>query len=176
MQPTLVLDHAFRPHRVVSWQTAVTMLFGDKVEVVESYDNELRAVSIVIKMPAVVRLLSRVRGEKRAVRFSRLNVLTRDRYACQYCGRTPGVRHLNYDHVVPRSLGGKTTWTNIVMACFACNGHKANRTPEQAGMQLRRAPVKPTSLPIPMLRLDPAMPVPDRWANYLYWGGALEQD
>jgi len=44
---------------------------------------------------------------------------------------------------VPRDVGGKTNWENIVTACVRCNSRKANRLPEQAGMTLRRAPAKP---------------------------------
>lgn len=82
---TLVLDQGYQPHRIVSWQRAVEMIFTDKVEVVEEYDEDIRSVSITIKMPAVVRLLHKVRGRKKAVKFSRINVMTRDSFSCQYC-------------------------------------------------------------------------------------------
>ncbi|MCZ2109143.1 MAG: hypothetical protein LC118_06205 [Dehalococcoidia bacterium] len=83
---TLVLDQGYQPHRIVSWQRAVHMIFDGKVEVVSEYDDEIRSISITIKMPAVVRLLSRVRGRKQMVKFSRINVATRDGFTCQYCG------------------------------------------------------------------------------------------
>ena len=108
MARTLVLDLGYQPLRIVSWQRAVTMLFEGKVEVVEEYDEDIRSVSVTIKMPAVVRLLRALRGRKKAVKFSRINVMTRDRFRCQYCGLQLPMSRLNYDHVVPRSQNSKT--------------------------------------------------------------------
>ena len=88
---------------------------------------------------------------KRGVKFSRNNVFARDDFRCQYCGARKSARELNYDHVVPRVQGGKTVWENIVASCYDCNGMKRGRTPEQAGMKLLRAPVKPRSLPMTTL-------------------------
>lgn len=174
---TLVLDNTYRPHAVVGWQRATTLLFLGKVEVVEVYaDRELRAVSLRIAMPAVVRLLVRIRGRKGGVRFSRLNILTRDGWRCQYCGVRKVVSELSYDHVVPRAQGGKTTWENIVTCCHECNAKKADRTPERAGMRMRTQPIRPSSLPITLLRLEPHTPVPAPWTSYVYWTGKLEAD
>jgi 5-methylcytosine-specific restriction endonuclease McrA len=80
---------------------------------------------------------------RREIRFSRRNVYLRDAHTCQYCGRVFREEELNLDHVVPRDVGGKTNWENIVTACVRCNSRKANRLPEQAGMSLRRPPAKP---------------------------------
>jgi len=173
---TLVLDQGYQPHRIVSWQRAVGLLFEGKVEVVEEYEDELRSVSITIRMPAVVRLLRALRGRKRAVKFSRMNVATRDDFRCQYCGEKHPLRRLTYDHVVPRSQGGRTCWENVVMACYECNARKSADTPEQAGMRLLKKPVKPKWLPIIAFRIDPACSVPEAWANWLYWHGTLEED
>lgn len=172
---TLVLDHGYQPHRIVSWQRAVIMLFDGKVEIVEEYDEPIRSVSITIKMPAVVRMLRAVRGRRRAIKFSRINVATRDDFRCQYCGGKFPLRRLTYDHVVPRSQGGRTAWDNIVMACYPCNEAKRNRTPEQAGMKLRKQPVKPSWLPVIAFHVDATHSIPDAWANWLYWHGALEE-
>jgi len=174
MPSTLVLTREYSPHRIVSWQDAVTDLFAGRCEVVESYDTDLRSTSLVIKCPAVVRLLDAIPGGKRAVKFSRINILTRDKFMCLYCGRGPlAARDLTYDHVLPRCQGGRTEWTNIVSACRPCNGRKEGRTPAQAGMSLRRAPVRPAWLPITMLRLDAVGRVPKEWQAY--WTVALEQ-
>lgn len=172
---TLVLDQGYQPHRIVSWQRAVVMLFDGKVEVVEEYDEDIRSVSITIKMPAVVRMLRAIRGRKRAVKFSRINVATRDDFRCQYCGDKLPLRRLTYDHVVPRSQGGRTTWENVVMACYDCNEQKSDRTPRQARMHLKKQPVKPSWLPVIAFRIDPACSIPEAWANWLYWHGALEE-
>lgn len=175
MQRTLVLDQGYVPHRIVSWQRAVIMLFDGKVEVVEEYDEDIRSVSITIKMPAVVRLLQRVRGKKQAVKFSRINVATRDAFTCQYCGQKQTLSKLTYDHVVPRSQGGMTRWENIVMACYPCNEGKRDRTPAQAGMKLRKQPVKPAYMPVVTMRFDLGKSYPDAWASWVYWNGALEE-
>ena len=175
MTRTLVLDPGYQPHRIVSWQRAVTMLFEGKVEVIEEYDQDIRSVSITIKMPAVVRLLRRIRGRKKAVKFSRINVMTRDKFRCQYCGRKLPMRQLNYDHVVPRSRGGRTVWENIVTSCYRCNDRKGGRTPAEAGMRLRTRPVKPRSLPFVTLRFNTES-IPDAWASWVYWQGELEGD
>ena len=173
MSRTLVLDPGYQPHRIVTWQRAVTMLFEGKVEVVEEYDEDIRSVSITIKMPAVVRLLRAIRNRKKAVKFSRINVMTRDKFRCQYCGRRLPMSKLNYDHVVPRSRGGRTVWENIVTACYPCNDRKGDRLPREAGMRPLTKPVKPRSLPIIALRVD-TRSIPDAWASWLYWQGELE--
>ncbi len=172
---TLVLDQGYQPHRIVSWQRAITLLFAGKVEVVEEYEDEVRSVSIAIRMPAVVRLLRKLRGRKHGVKLSRMNVATRDGFRCQYCGVKHPLSRLTYDHVVPRSRGGRTTWDNIVMACAACNAAKADRTPAEAGMRLRARPAKPAWLPVIAFRIDPACSIPDAWANWVYWHGTLDE-
>jgi 5-methylcytosine-specific restriction endonuclease McrA len=169
----LVLTQQYQPHKIISWQRAITLMFGDKVEVLETYDEEISSVSITIKMPSVIRLLRAVRGSKRVVKFSRINILTRDQFRCQYCGQKFEMKALSYDHVVPRSQGGRTTWENVVVACTPCNSRKGDRTPERAGMKLRTRPAKPTSLPISMLRFD-RRDVHDTWATYVFWKGELE--
>ena len=137
---TLVLSQGFEPVRVVSWQRALTLLFLGKVEVLEEYDRDVKATSIVIKIPAVVRLLRAFRRHPRPVRFSRINIYGRDEYRCQYCGIKGGVFDLTIDHILPRSRGGRTVAENLCAACFACNQRKGNRTPEEARMPLLTNP------------------------------------
>lgn len=176
MYSTLVLDPAYRPHKVVPWQRAVTLLFAGRVEVVEEYDAEIRSVSVVLRVPAVVRLVGKLRKSKVAIRFSRQNILTRDKFTCQYCGQKKPQSKLNYDHVIPRSHGGKTNWENVVASCYPCNDRKANRTPQQAGMRLLTAPKKPDFLPLHVLRFAPGVSLPDKWASYVYWTGPLDEE
>lgn len=172
---TLVLDQGYQPHRVIDWKRAICMLFEGKVEVIEEYDEEIRSVTIVIKMPAVVRLLRKVTRRK-SIKFSRMNVAARDKFRCQYCKRKLPLRKLTYDHVVPRSKGGKTRWENIVSACYPCNERKSNKTPEEAGMKLLREPEKPRSLPVVALNMDAHASIPDQWASWVFWHGGLDQD
>lgn len=172
---TLVLDLSYRPVDVVHWTDAITMLFSDKVEVIEEYEHEVRSTYMVIRVPAVVRLLRRFRRDKKPVRFSRVNIYARDGYRCQYCGDRCKMGELTYDHVMPRSRGGRTEWTNIVSACSTCNGRKGGRTPEQAGMKLLKKPVQPEAMPAMLIRLSRES-TPTEWSSYLYWTGELESD
>jgi 5-methylcytosine-specific restriction endonuclease McrA len=107
------------------------------------------------------------------VAFSRRNVFKRDHYTCQYCNVQPGTEELSIDHVIPRSHGGTSTWENCVLACVACNKRKADRTPQQAGMKLRRPPVHPTWKPLYAAhRVRIAS-----WAKFIseaYWNVELE--
>ena len=144
---TLLLTPWMMPHKIIPWQTAVTMSFLGKVDVLEEYDEDIRSPTLAIKTPAVVRLKRPIGGMKRGVKFSRVNVFSRDDFRCQSCGTKRAVHELNYDHVVPRVQGGKTVWENIVTSCYDCNAQKRGRTPDQAGMKLLRAPVKPKALP-----------------------------
>ena len=170
---TLLLSQSYEPIKIISWQRAITLLFLGKVEVVEEYAHDVRSVTIVIKIPAVVRLLRAFRRHHKPVKFSRVNIYARDGYTCQYCGVRLAVSELTYDHVVPRSQGGATDWTNIVTCCHECNRVKGGRTPRQAGMQLRAAPVQPNWVPAVVIRVS-LRSVPDAWRDYLYWTGELE--
>lgn len=172
---TLLLSAGYEPIKVVSWQRAITLLTLGKVEVIEEYDRQVRSPTVVLKMPAVVRLLQVFRRRKRRVRFSRVNIYARDKYRCQYCARKLPISELTYDHVLPRAQGGKTEWENIVAACADCNRKKGNRTPEQAGMQLLKRPVRPTSVQVIALRLSRDS-APDAWRDYLYWAGSLDTE
>lgn len=170
---TLVLTQSYEPVSVISWQRAITLLTLGKVEVIEEYDQDLRSMSLVIKAPAVVRLLRAFRRHRKPVKFSRINIYARDGYRCQYCGDRPQLSELTLDHVVPRAQGGITSWTNIATACVACNARKGGRTPAQAGMRLRAAPARPTWVPAVTIRIS-TRSVPDAWRDYLYWTGALD--
>lgn len=163
---TLLLTPWMIPHKIIPWQTAVTMSFLGKVDVLEEYDDVIRSPSLAIKAPAVVRLRRPLGGMKRGVKFSRINVFARDEFRCQYCGARRAVPELNYDHVVPRVQGGKTVWENIVTSCYDCNSRKRGRTPEQAGMRLLRAPVKPKTLPMTSVIPRHRGGIPEAWSPY----------
>ena len=171
---TLVLSQSYEPVKIIPWQRALTLLFLNKVEVIEEYDHDIKSVSFVIKAPAVVRLLQAFRRHRKPVKFSRVNIYGRDGYTCQYCGEQKRIAELTYDHVIPRSQGGKTVWTNIVTACEPCNWKKGGRTPDQAGMKLRKQPRQPSEVPALVVEVSRTS-VPDAWRDYLYWTGALEE-
>ena len=164
---TLMLTPWMQPHKIISWERAVVLTYLGKVEVLESWADELRGPSVTMKAPAVVRLTRGSVAKKQTIRFSRINVFTRDKFRCQYCGEQKPLKKLNYDHVIPRVNGGKTVWENIVTSCYACNDRKGSRTPEEAGMKLLRKPRKPDSLPVvPPIRLDEGE-LPVLWQPYI---------
>jgi 5-methylcytosine-specific restriction endonuclease McrA len=169
---TLLLNQGYEPIKVISWQRAITLLFLGKVEVLKEYEGDLRAVSVVIKIPAVVRLLRAFRRHARPVKFSRVNIYARDHYRCQYCGKKANIADLTYDHVVPRSQNGATDWTNIVTCCYLCNRKKGGRTPREAGMTLLAQPAQPNWVPSVVIQIS-MRSIPDAWRDYLYWTGEL---
>jgi 5-methylcytosine-specific restriction endonuclease McrA len=183
MQQTLVLSNSFQPVSRVDWKRAITLLFADKVEVVSVYEDQVvRSVSLQLKMPSVVRFLRGAHFRRRGVKFSRENVYARDKRRCQYCGVIVARPDATYDHVMPRSRGGRTCWENIVIACLACNQHKAGRTPAEARMKLLSTPRKPERLPdtLELFSTWDKGNIPDAWRTWLrdysYWNGALEED
>ena len=179
---TLVLSAWYEPVARISWQRAITLLLAGKVEVVDEYqDRPIRSTHFSIKMPAVVRFLRALARRKQGVRFSRENVYLRDQGRCQYCARSVVRAAATYDHVTPRTQGGRTCWDNVVIACVPCNQKKGGRTPLQARMALRSVPVKPKKL-ADSLRIRIAFNdgMPHSWRTWLrdfsYWNGELDAD
>jgi len=178
---TLVLDCTYQPVARVTWQRAVTLWAQSKIEIIETYeDREIRSVTFSIKMPSIVRFIRAIRRRKQALKFSRENVFMRDNGKCQYCFSRVLRHEATYDHVTPRAHGGQTTWENVVIACVDCNQKKAGRTPAQAGMPLKHAPVKPKKLPDTLrFTITWQKGMPPSWRNWLrdmqYWHGALEE-
>ena len=174
MEQTLVLNATYEPLKVVDWQRAITLWVQGKVEIVETHDREVRSVSFSFRLPSVVRLLQFVRLKKRpVVQFTRANIYARDEHTCQYCGEVFASEDLTFDHVVPSAQGGTRGWTNIVTACEPCNRKKAARTPEEAGMTLRRKPRRPFVL-APTVKVTIGLKTPVTWQSYLYWHTTLE--
>jgi 5-methylcytosine-specific restriction endonuclease McrA len=160
-QPTLVLNKNWQPVHVTTVARSLVLLWNDAARVVDpdlyvllSWDDWtrdvpdegapcVRSARLRLRVPEIICLAHYDRLPSTAVTFSRRNVAKRDHYVCQYCGAQPGAESITIDHVVPRSQGGVSTWANCVAACTECNARKGDRTPEQAGMKLRRRPVRP---------------------------------
>ena len=170
---TLLLSQGYEPIKVISWQRAITLMFLGKVEVLQEYSADIHAATVVIKVPAVVRLLRAFRRHHKPVKFSRVNIYARDNYKCQYCGTKAAIADLTYDHIVPRSQGGSTDWTNIVTCCYLCNRKKGGRTPREARMQLLSTPVQPNWVPAVAIAVS-LKSIPDAWRDYFYWTGTLD--
>ncbi len=167
MEWTLLLNSTFEPLKVVSWKKAILMVMLGKVEVIEEYEKMIRGVRFAIRLPAVIRLNRFIQRKTPIVKFSRQNLYIRDGGRCQYCGAFYEEKELTYDHVIPRSKGGQTEWTNVVTCCIRCNLKKGGRTPEEAGMYLIRRPRAPIWIPLLTMSLG-IKETPDPWKNYLY--------
>ena len=168
MEHVLLLNITYEPLRIINWKKAITLLCLGKVEVIEEYSREIHSVSFTVKLPSVIRLLNLVKRQRSSIKFSRQNIYARDRYKCQYCGSQYSSEDLTYDHIIPKSRGGKTEWGNIVTCCVDCNRKKGGRTPAEASMRLIRKPTRPTW--IPALRITIGFhQVPKSWRDYLYW-------
>jgi len=139
----LVLNASFEPLSLISVQRAVVLLLREKAEAIENdISRFLHAERFSLPVPLVIRLVHYVPIPRRLkVPLTRKTLLSRDEYTCQFCGTTAGP--LTVDHVMPRSRGGATSWENCAAACLRCNHRKGNKTPEEAGMVLRKKPARP---------------------------------
>jgi 5-methylcytosine-specific restriction endonuclease McrA len=147
MRRCLVLSSWYIPMRVADWQDAICAVYLNKADVIVSYDETVSSPSTSMNLPAVIRMRSTRARNKNSVKFSRQNVYARDNFTCQYCGKVCAFRELTYDHVVPKSRGGRREWTNIVTACRSCNDKKGDQSCDESGMFPRQNPVQPKSLP-----------------------------
>ncbi|MFM7159864.1 MAG: HNH endonuclease [Planctomycetaceae bacterium] len=190
-RPTLVLNRNWQPVGVATVARALTLVVADRARVVDPgsfqqytwsdwaklipQEDELflQAVTFRVRMPEIITLSGYDRVPRNAVAFSRRNLYARDHATCQYCGAQPGTANLTIDHVQPRSRGGTSTWENCVLACLPCNLRKANRTPSEARMPLRKAPVKPAWQPMYAHRSVRV----ESWSKFLseaYWSVELQ--
>jgi len=170
----LVLNKHYMAIRIVGARRAFSLLFRDLAEVVSleegkysNYDFQswcevsqfrrhfepdghdwISTINFYVAVPRIIRLLFYDRLPRSELKFNRRNIFARDKNRCQYCGKRFATSELSLDHVIPRTLGGKTTWENIVCACAACNVKKGGRMPQQAGMTLIQKPIKPKHNPI----------------------------
>jgi 5-methylcytosine-specific restriction endonuclease McrA len=131
---------------VISWQDAVSKLLSGRAEKPRGYTDEyeIRTVRGVFRLPSAIVLVSYVRIPYKRAAVNKENVLKRDSYTCQYCGKHLSNSTGTIDHVHPTSRGGKHEWKNVVAACERCNNVKSDKTPAEAGMKLRSQPFIPT--------------------------------
>ncbi len=161
-------DGAFQTYNFSQWRD---------VSEQEPHADCISTVSFKIRVPRVILLSMFDHIPKKEVKFTRHNIFERDRNTCQYCGCVFDRKDLNLDHVTPRDRGGATTWENIVCSCIPCNTHKANRTPQEAGMHLIHKPKRPKWRPFVQVTLG--LPHHDSWKHFLdlaYWNVELGED
>lgn len=165
-RPTLVLNRNWQPVGVVSVARSLTLVAAERARFVDPADFQqytwddwsrfipgegelfVQSVTFRMRVPEVITLTRYDRVPANIVTFSRRNIYKRDHHTCQYCGIQPGTEELTIDHVQPRSRGGTSTWDNCVLACVECNKRKANKTPAEAHMPLRKTPVRPAWKPM----------------------------
>jgi 5-methylcytosine-specific restriction endonuclease McrA len=173
--PALVLNADFRPLSyfplsLLSWQDTITAVCKGHVSVVAEYDKWVSSPSTRIRLPSVVAVREYVPMQKR-VAFTRFNVSLRDRFRCQYCGNHFPSAQLTFEHVIPKSKGGETSWTNIVAACDPCNVRKDDKLE----MRPMRAPFVPTASDLlAAKRAYPPNYLHETWLDYLYWDSELK--
>lgn len=174
--PALVLNADYQPLSYYplslwSWQDAIKAVFLERVNIVSQYEREVKSPTASVRLPSVVSLKTYVKPARHPA-FTRFNVFLRDEFVCQYCGADD---ELTFDHVVPRSKGGQTTWDNVVAACSPCNLKKGGKLPGEARMWPAQAPVRPTVFQLHRKgRKFPPNFLHESWQDYLYWDSELE--
>lgn len=174
--PALVLNADYRPLSYFPlslwpWQEAVKASFLDRVTIVAEYDDVVHSPSMEMRLPSVVVLRDYVKPAPYPA-FTRFNLFLRDGFSCQYCGCGG---EMTFDHVIPRSKGGRTTWENVVASCGRCNLTKSNKTLRQARMSLRQKPFRPSAEKLNSIgRRFPPNYLHESWMDFLYWDAELE--
>ncbi|MCI0453657.1 MAG: HNH endonuclease [Candidatus Dadabacteria bacterium] len=194
--PVLVLNRYFFPITVTSVKRAFVMLYCGAAKAVagnyQTFDFEswaeisaikdkdaIKTVSRVIRIPRVIVLLRYDHMPRKEAKFNRINIFRRDEDSCQYCGKKYQRSELTIDHVIPRSLGGRSMWENVVCCCMVCNRKKGGRTPEAARMRLIGRPKKPVWSPLSNISLRAVRY--KEWEPFLsfvdvsYWNVELEE-
>ena len=171
-RPALILNADYRPLSYFPlslwpWQEAIKAVYLKRVNVAAEYEEVVRSEKLTLPLPSVIVLKNYVVPTK-AVPFTRATLFLRDEFTCQYCGYKG--KDLTFDHVVPKSRGGKTRWDNVVAACQSCNLRKAAKTTSQAGFKLKKTPTKPS--PEVLLNKGKKFPPSDMhksWSDFLYF-------
>ena len=179
MADTLILNAngqplSLVPLSVVSWQVAMRLIFTDKVRVLKSYDDwVVRSQHLEMPVPSIVIMTEQVKWTK-TLKYSRANIYLRDDFTCQLqstsrCKDRHGkatIADLTLDHVVPKSHGGKTAWTNVVTCCKTCNSDKGN----DHKIVPKKMPIKPTYYQILGKRKTLPIHIKDEeWKHYIDW-------
>lgn len=166
---------AYEQHSFASWAELSAFKEEFKEDFSDAEDVWVRSPSISLIVPHVIRLLTYNEVPKQRVRLSRKNIYERDNYTCQYCGDTPKIKDLNIDHIVPRSKGGRNSWTNLVCSCIRCNTRKADKSLAESGMKLRTKPVEPKmSFKFRLPEGHKRYRDWDAFVSFAYWNTELE--
>lgn len=140
----LVLNANYSPMTVCTAKRAISLHFLDKIDILSNYEEKINSPSLSLELPSVIKIRTYIKNNNMAVEISRKNILARDNYKCQYCGKQSN--SLTVDHVLPKSRNGQDTWENLVAACKNCNQLKGEKTPEEAKMPLLKKPKRPNRI------------------------------
>jgi 5-methylcytosine-specific restriction endonuclease McrA len=186
---TLVLNRLWQPVNVVGFERAFSLLSLDHAQVIYAEDESFRVFDSItwfefcrssegskgarivhtVNQSVIVPSVLLLRGYDRILlqdmKFNRQNLLERDDFRCQYCGKVFAPKELNMDHVLPRDRGGGTSWENVVTSCIRCNSRKSNRLPNEAGMKLLKEPKRPARRPFVSSLYG--KPVEKTWEHFL---------
>lgn len=140
MKNTTILNSNYTHLTVVSWKRGIKLLMQGKVHPLDFYDDfeVLTTSGEAYQIPKTIVLKKYVKLPDRMYRPNRRNIFLRDNYTCVYCEKQLNTEELSIDHILPKSRGGKETWENLVTSCKTCNCSKGDRTPEEAGLIIKR--------------------------------------
>jgi len=138
----LVLNADYTPLSVCTTERAFLLMYLKKAEIISATANKaLRSVTQSYPFPSVIKIKQYIHVPYKGVVLTRQNIFKRDNHSCQYCGSN---KELTLDHLIPKSKGGKSSWTNLVTACKRCNSHKGDYAPEEVGLKLKSKPIRPS--------------------------------
>lgn len=162
--PVLLLNQNYEPLTVLKLRRAVNLLLLGKVDLIENdRSSYLRSINIKIPVPSILRLKYYVHIKRKEIPLNKKNILKRDNYECQYCGKKGG--QMTTDHIIPKAMGGEDTWENLVCACVECNNRKGNRTLQAANMKLLKRPKRPSYFTFVLREIGT---MDDKWRPYLF--------
>ncbi len=177
--PSLILNADYQPLSyfplsLLGWQDTIKAVFLERVNIIAEYDHKIHSAYTSIKLPSVISLKKYI-PIKTNVPFTRFNLFLRDMFRCQYCNNRFNASELTFDHVISRANGGKSSWENVVAACYSCNNKKGSLSCKQANMFIKRVPKKPTYIELRKRgRLFPPNYLHKSWNDYLYWDTEID--
>jgi 5-methylcytosine-specific restriction endonuclease McrA len=192
-EPALVLNRNWYPIGTTTVRAAICMIYRETARGLDPEDHTthdfgswsslgvsdsapcVRSVRLRIRIPEIIVLTHYDRFPNRRVPFSRRNIYRRDRYQCQYCGAKPPVAELTVDHVLPRAMGGRSTWRNCVLACLHCNRRKASRTLADSGLHLALRPREPHWSPCLSIPIAKRKASWEQFVSDHYWNVVLDE-
>jgi 5-methylcytosine-specific restriction endonuclease McrA len=159
----LKLDSSFKPIEVITWEEAFLLTWLKKAWAVEYSDKWVHSATKAFQIPSVIVLFQYIDEKFFTLPCTRKNILIRDENRCQYCAKSFREADLTIDHVIPKSKGGNSRWTNVVAACKPCNQKKRDYLIEDAPVSLIKRPKKPSYRSIIQKRLQSSN---IRWKEY----------